>query len=111
MKKHTFFTMLCVLLVLTGCQKRQEQTDIRLPESESAVTEETITEPTEKAEEALSEESHAEQEPQSTVPDLGDYENQNRRALLRISAPTKSFWKSFKRCKHWRTGKAAWNTR
>ena len=75
MKKHTFFTMLCVLLVLTGCQKRQEQTDIRLPESDSAVTEETITEPTEKAEEALSEESHAEQEPQSTVPDLGDYEN------------------------------------
>ena len=67
--------MLCVLLVLTGCQKRQEQTDIRLPESDSAVTEETITEPTEKAEEALSEESHAEQEPQSTVPDLGDYEN------------------------------------
>ena len=40
MKKHTFFTMLCVLLVLTGCQKRQEQTDIRLPESDSAVTEE-----------------------------------------------------------------------
>ena len=57
MKKHTFFTMLCVLLVLTGCQKRQEQTDIRLPESESAVTEETITVPSEKPEEALPEES------------------------------------------------------
>lgn len=52
MKKHTFFTMLAVLLVLTGCQKRQEQTDIRLPESESAVTEETITVPSEKPEEA-----------------------------------------------------------
>ena len=96
MKKHTFFTMLCVLLVLTGCQKRQEQTDIRLPESESAVTEETITVPSEKPEEALPEESSAEPE---------------RRALLRISAPTKSFWKSFKRCKHWRTGKATRNTR
>ena len=73
--KKLFAALLALLLILTGCQKRQEQTDIRLPESDSAVTEETITEPTEKAEEALSEESHAEQEPQSTVPDLGDYEN------------------------------------
>lgn len=88
--------MLCVLLVLTGCQKRQEQTDIRLPESDSAVTEETITEPTEKAEEALSEESHAEQEPQSTVPDLGDYE---------------IFVRFFKHFRRWMTGKATRNTR
>jgi len=89
MKKHTFFTMLCVLLVLTGCQKRQEQTDIRLPESDSAVTEETITEPTEKAEEALSEESHAEQEPQTM----------------------KIFVRFFKHFRRWMTGKAARNTR
>lgn len=75
MKKHTFFTMLCVLLVLTGCQKRQEQTDIRLPESDSCSYGRNNNRADGKAEEALSEESHAEQEPQSTVPDLGDYEN------------------------------------
>ena len=74
MKKHTFFTMLCVLLVLTGCQKRQEQTDIRLPESDSAVTEETITEPTEKAEEEQSGETRAALEQPRTVPDHSRYE-------------------------------------
>ncbi len=59
-----------------GCQKQQEQTDIRLlkPEPEPAVTEETIAEPSEKPEGALPTESGAEQEPQSTVPDLGDRE-------------------------------------
>ena len=60
--------MLCVLPALTGCQKRQEQTDIRLPESDSAVTEENNNRAFgKKAEEALSEESHAQKEPQSTV--------------------------------------------
>ena len=91
MKKHTFFTMLCVLLVLTGCQKRQEQTDIRLPESESAVTEETITVPSEKPEEALPEESSAEPEQESVAPDLGTYKE-----LLEVlqTLQTREDWKS-----------------
>ena len=91
MKKHTFFTMLCVLLVLTGCQKRQEQTDIRLPESESAVTEETITVPSEKPEEALPEESSAEPEQESVAPDLGTYKE-----LLEVlqTLQTLEDWKS-----------------
>ena len=91
MKKHTFFTMLCVLLVLTGCQKRQEQTDIRLPESDSAVTEETITEPTEKAEEALPEESSAKPKQESVAPDLGTYKE-----LLEVlqTLQTREDWKS-----------------
>lgn len=91
MKKHTFFTMLCVLLVLTGCQKRQEQTDIRLPESDSAVTEETITEPTEKAEEVLPEESSAKPKQESVAPDLGTYKE-----LLEVlqTLQTLEDWKS-----------------
>lgn len=91
MGKHTFFTMLCVLLVLTGCQKRQEQTDIRLPESESAVTEETITVPSEKPEEALPEESSAEPEQESVAPDLGTYKE-----LLEVlqTLQTLEDWKS-----------------
>ena len=91
MKKHTFFTMLCVLLVLTGCQKRQEQTDIRLPESESAVTEETITVPSEKPEEALPEESSAKPKQESVAPDLGTYKE-----LLEVlqTLQTLEDWKS-----------------
>ena len=83
--------MLCVLLVLTGCQKRQEQTDIRLPESESAVTEETITVPSEKPEEALPEESSAEPEQESVAPDLGTYKE-----LLEVlqTLQTREDWKS-----------------
>ena len=83
--------MLCVLLVLTGCQKRQEQTDIRLPESESAVTEETITVPSEKPEEALPEESSAEPEQESVAPDLGTYKE-----LLEVlqTLQTLEDWKS-----------------
>ena len=90
MKKHTFFTMLCVLLVLTGCQKQQEQTDIRLPEAESPVTEETITEPSEKPEEALTEESSAEPEQESVAPDLGNFEE-----LLEVlqTLQTRKDWK------------------
>lgn len=91
MKKHTFFTMLCVLLVLTGCQKRQEQTDIRLPESESAVTEETITVPSEKPEEVLPEESSAKPKQESVAPDLGTYKE-----LLEVlqTLQTLEDWKS-----------------
>ena len=83
--------MLCVLLVLTGCQKRQEQTDIRLPESESAVTEETITVPSEKPEEALPEESSAKPKQESVAPDLGNFEE-----LLEVlqTLQTRKDWKN-----------------
>ena len=83
--------LLALLLILTGCQKRQEQTDIRLPESESAVTEETITVPSEKPEEALPEESSAEPEQESVAPDLGTYKE-----LLEVlqTLQTREDWKS-----------------
>ena len=88
MKKHTFFTMLCVLLVLTGCQKRQEQTDIRLPESESAVTEETITVPSEKPEEVLPEESSAKPAKAGGYPSAGTGNTCRRRNDSRTGGRT-----------------------
>lgn len=89
--KKLFAALLALLLILTGCQKRQEQTDIRLPESESAVTEETITVPSEKPEEALPEESSAEPEQESVAPDLGTYKE-----LLEVlqTLQTREDWKS-----------------
>ena len=90
-KQVLWISIFLLLLALTGCQKQQLQTDIRLPESESAVTEETITVPSEKPEEALPEESSAEPEQESVAPDLGTYKE-----LLEVlqTLQTREDWKS-----------------
>ena len=90
-KQVLWISIFLLLLALTGCQKQQLQTDIRLPESESAVTEETITVPSEKPEEALPEESSAEPEQESVAPDLGTYTE-----LLEVlqTLQTREDWKS-----------------
>ena len=90
-KQVLWISIFLLLLALTGCQKQQLQTDIRLPESESAVTEETITVPSEKPEEALPEESSAEPEQESVAPDLGTYKE-----LLEVlqTLQTREDWKA-----------------
>ena len=88
-KQVLWISIFLLLLALTGCQKQQGQTDIHLPEP--AITEETIAEPSEKPEDVLPTESGVEQEPQRTVPDLGD-----REQLLTVlqTLQTLDDWKS-----------------
>lgn len=71
--------LMALLLILTGCQKQQRQTDIRLPEPETPAAEETIAEPAE------------EPEQESVAPDLGNFKE-----LLEVlqTLQTLDDWKS-----------------
>ena len=77
--KKLFAALLALLLILMGCQNRQRQADIRLPEPETPAAEETMIEPAE------------EPEQQSAAPDLGNFEE-----LLAVlqALQTREDWKS-----------------
>ena len=71
--------LLALLLILTGCQKQQRQSDIRLPEPETPAAEETIAKPAE------------EPEQESVAPDLGNFKE-----LLEVlqTLQTRKDWKN-----------------